>query len=838
MVEGAAENHYCGTFPVASVGYKTLTYAPTFTPGFATASGVITVRSAEPLNLIAQCVRPNGMIALVVGTKTNLFRFFPNDGDPYVEDDYWADDYVDDTTAGWLVIGSGYSPLGRRWEAEDSNGYLVLNNGVDLMCTYRVEEFAVVPVYELRESGFASVGTIATYNMILNGGDTREFKTEDFLPWMLPTGTDLFPGVTASQTGTTVTFTSAVAAAGDVGKFIEYSDGVSTEITGFTDAQTVTVADSLTKDMLAFKLKTQGGQTGAYSSITDGGKLASLVGSTMVVTLSAAPATAGVLGDVFRFANGFESIITAVNSTIEYVLTLADDPGENFSAQVFWISNDAAHGVVSGVDLFTEDMVGQTLYFENGETRVITEFGDAQNVVVDGDGAVTATFVSVDNPAAYGRVEDDAKVNRIHWNHIWGEIEQPRRWASAIPCEVTVGSREVVMDYPALSLEAGQEIIILGAGVDGANVTATILSMAGNRFLTIDQDVATTMATELQQVDALGGLTGQQPLQDDGSGILKMMVLQDTLVIYKDTSIFLCNYTGDVNFPFATRRRRIPPNTGLYFRNTLITYEENWHIYAGRTSFYRFNLTDQVPQVLPSVEGCREVFFTDANRAQSDLIYAADNALTKETWFCFPHGADDGCLIMDQLYGTISTSDRRYNALATVTRPTADAVQGESDALCLAALGERLLIYGLANISMETWDGAREIFHVRDQYPFAHQKLTYSTQLDTGLDAFGNADTEKNLLDYVLFLSSWSEDCPVTVTLFGAANPTNEPEELDRLNIDKPTSENQFPTLIRDSYFADRIEVEARGQKVSLSARQYRVLPIGSRSANRSPGDF
>lgn len=852
QVEGVTENNYDGYYSVSETTLLTVSLltssqpaarvfaglgtVPETQPESATGSGDMTIRSAEPINLIVQGVRPNGRIALVVGTRTTLFRYFPNDGDPYVVDGYWVDGYVDDVTAGWLKLGGGYSVDGSRWQSDTINGYLILNNAKDLPVTYRVEEFEVFPIYELREDGIVSVGRIRAFNTVLNCTDIRQFKTDELLPWMLPIGIELHSGITAYQTGTTVTFSTPVATADDVGKFIEYEDGDVVEITAFGDPQTVTVADSMEKENLSFRYRIKGSKAGAYSSLLDGGITATLDSGTMTVTLSSAPTTPGTIGYSLRFANGFESVITAINSPTEYVLTVADDPGEDFTAQVFWITNELAHVVHATLPLFTEDMVGRIIYFENGDTRRIEQFIDDQNVVADGDTAVSGEFISVENPDAYGRVDNTSLIDRIHWRRIWGELEEPRRFAAAIDCKVTNGSRTVVMDYAAKSIEDGQTIVILGAGVDGGNVTATVLSVAANRFIQIDQDIETTMSTQLAQSDSIGGLTGFEDLEDDGSGILNMMPLQDTLVIYKETAIFLSNYTGEPGTPFSTRRRLIPPNTGLYFSNTLITFERNWHIYAGRNSFYRFNLTDQVPQIMPAIEGCRSIFFDGASRADKESIFAADNALTKETWFVFP-GGEEAALILDQRFGLVTTTDRRYGAMAIVTKPTADAVQSESDILCLASIGERLLIYGLANADLALF-GGREIFYVRDQYPFAHQQLTYTAVLESGMDPLGDPDSEKDIIDFIPYLGSWSDDCPLKVELLGAWNPKQTPEVKDVRMIDQPVTDSLFSTFFRTNYVSDRITVEARGQKLTLALRQYRSNTIGSRSITRSPGKF
>lgn len=834
-VSGASEDGFNGQYAVTAVTHNTLTYTPPVTPPVGSASGILSARSIEPISLVCECRRPNGRVAFVCGTKTNLFRFYANDGDPYVETDYWEDGYTDDVLAGWEVIGRGYSVNGNRWQHENLNGFLILSNGVDLPLTYRVEDFEVTPIYELREAGVASLGSITTYAGMLIGGDVRQIKAERLEGIMTPDGITLSDGILLSQSATTVAADGAIFTSDDVGRFIEYADGDEAEITGFTSDTVVTVGTSYTKDAVGFKIRTKGSQAGSYFSLTDGGKTASMVGATTVVTISAAPSTAGVIGDTVRFANGFESVITAVNSTTEYVLTVADNPGVNFTSQAFWIVKANDNRVTVDVDLFTEEMVGRTILFSNGYSRTITGYVSATVAEVDSDYNIPEAYVSVENPRNYGRV-DDADVDRIQWRLFTGEQEEPNRVAATIPCTTTAGSRSVILAYPVKSLDEGDEVIVTGAGLNGSNLLSTITTIAGGQFVTLSDPAELSVTTELQRSDTVGGTTGFFDLQDDGSGIVAVKPLQDALVIYKDTAIFIATYTGDAGNPLSIRRVLIPPNTGLYYRDTLITVEGNRHVYAGRRSFYQFDLTNQVPAVLGIAEGCRSVFFDGSDRSQSNQIFAADNAITKSTWFCFPTG-DDKALIFDQLYGTPSTTETYYGAAGTVINPTSDAVAGTSDNLFVMAVGERLVIYGLALFDRAIW-GGREYFWRRNQYPYAADRLNYDCILQSGLEAFGSVDTEKDLLDYVLLLASSSQDTAVDVELLSATNPTTSPDVADTLVIDQPEEYNQFRTLIRNNLLADKITVRANGEKLAISGRQYRVRGINSRGVLRAPGDF
>ena len=120
---------------------------------------------AELLVRLAELVRPNGERIIVGASRTVIKKF-------------------NTTTFAWDTIGSGYSASGLRWQTVAINGYLVLNNTIDLPVYYRVEDAAVTVMQELREVGIARVGRIAEYNGFLFLGDITEIKAVQLDKWM------------------------------------------------------------------------------------------------------------------------------------------------------------------------------------------------------------------------------------------------------------------------------------------------------------------------------------------------------------------------------------------------------------------------------------------------------------------------------------------------------------------------------------------------------------------------------------------------------------------------------------------------------------------------------
>lgn len=120
---------------------------------------------SETVRKLAELVRPNGERVEIGASLTKIKKF-------------------DTVTGLWTTIGSGYSTSGLRWQTVTMNGYLVLNNGVDLPVTYRVEDSTVTPIYELREVGVASAKRITEYNGFLWLGNVLEIKADQLNAWM------------------------------------------------------------------------------------------------------------------------------------------------------------------------------------------------------------------------------------------------------------------------------------------------------------------------------------------------------------------------------------------------------------------------------------------------------------------------------------------------------------------------------------------------------------------------------------------------------------------------------------------------------------------------------
>lgn len=592
--------------------------------------------TTEPITLIHECRQPNGNLAIVCGTPTTLYRYFAlTDGSYYQGDGtpseyYLGSNYYNDSPGEWIVIGSGFSPSAQRWEAEDLNGYAIFNNGVDLPVTYQVQDFQAFPIYELREAGIASVGNISVSNDLLLCGNILQLGdlSENTVP--LSSGQ-----ITATLLAGVVTASDSFFGPSSVGQILQFLQGTSSIITAYTSPTVVTVAD--TTDTIStgqtFTVQSPApptALTNLLSNISSGGIEAYQIGATVpsatagmtggMVTASAPSFNAGQVGDTIIFGNGIATNITAfIDASDVTVMDTTDTiaPGTTF---IILDAGNADFIVTSSLPIFSAANIGGEITWPGGVTRTVTSFIDSQHVVVDSYLAVASSPFTMTNPAAYGPYSDPNNTARIQYRLLNGIPGEPRRWASSGVGSISAGSNIFTLNYQMKSLQeiVGQQIIILGAGVDGGNLTATLTSIdSGSQVLSLDTIASTTVVDALVQAfDAVGSLVSFTDLQDDGSAIVAMSDMLGYLIVYKDTAIFIGQYIGATGNVFNfSANNEYRGEKGLYYRNTLIKVNSggtDFHLYAGRNSFYRFDMITQEPNEVKLAENCKNLFFQNA----------------------------------------------------------------------------------------------------------------------------------------------------------------------------------------------------------------------------------
>ena len=571
--------------------------------------------SSSEINLIHMVRRPNGEVAIIVGTKTHLYRYQKSDDISYVPSDYIEAGYFDTTPDSWITIGSGFSTNGNRWQAVDLNGYTIFNNGVDLPVSYRVEQETVTPLYELRENGISSIGSMTVYSGILMLGDIEQI--DDLKAWM------------------------------------------------------------------------QGG---------------------------------------------------------------------------------SPYGVVT------------------------------------------------------------ANTTRFHNRLIWSQIKEPLKFAATTKGAINADSQTVTLDYAVSSIQVGDQITITGAGTNGGNLTANVASIKNNTLF-IDEAASTTVSdSPVMQTAEIGSIIGFEDLMGDGSGIIGLAPLQNMIVIYKDTSIFVGQYTGNTNIPFKFRVITIPSTQALYYKHTLIPVK-NSHVYAGRDSFYSFDLTSGGPKELSQLAAVKNVFFDQNEIGSTNDVFAADNVLTNEIWFCFTSLSDDSAICYDYRNNTASTSAGSFSAAASIKKPPAT----NQDWFIMGTAQGAIFRYGLSNEDESEWSNKKAIYYRRTN-SYSTSEVAYSSKLKGGLANLGDAYNEKDFRGYLVQLASQQEENAVlTIKIYGYANAYGSATTLvNGFQITTPATRNLVPCFFRSHLFQDEITA-TEYKNVRLAARTFDVSMVSSSSEIRQP---
>jgi hypothetical protein len=303
----------------------------------------------------------------------------------------------------------------------------------------------------------------------------------------------------------------------------------------------------------------------------------------------------------------------------------------------------------------------------------------------------------------YGLVPSPAtNTSRTQYRLIWSNVGDPLDWGATVLGTGVAGGTAVTLAWPMASFHAGLEIILIGAGTSGGNLTTNIVTIAGTA-MTVSTPLATSINNEPIGMSTItGSIVGYYDIQDDGSAILAMMPLQNRLVVYRPFSIFLGVYTGDPEAPFQFDRT-YQGERGMKFPYTLINIRGQVHMYAGATMFHTYRLGSLEPDIDATMIKCADEEFFSRNFLGSDLgsIYVSDNGITSEAMFVIP---DSGgvrrtlCYNYDDSTASIISGDWDFRSSVTVRRPTAGNIPDNTESWFIMGTASGLIFaYGLTS---------------------------------------------------------------------------------------------------------------------------------------------
>ena len=355
---------------------------------------------------------------------------------------------------------------------------------------------------------------------------------------------------------------------------------------------------------------------------------------------------------------------------------------------------------------------------------------------------------------------------------------------------------------------------------------------AATNYVKLDEFATySTVDTEVAKSGAFSGTAGFDDLQDDGSAVLKMVKLQNVLVIYKETSIFIAEYTGDTLSPFRFNFVKIPASKALKYRHTVANVEGMAHIYAGDSAFYTFDLASRKPKELPDFKNADALFFDNATSANTENIYAADNQITKEIWFVTNGSSSDKALCFDYLFNTLSTTSASITAASTIQKPGT-----EEDWFVMGTSGGVVLVYGLTHEGFGRWTG-KTYFYRRGNKEYSATEENYASVMESGAEDFGDGFNEKDLRSYVLHLAHASDSPATTLDISGYHNvgdivSGDTDNVLETRVFDDPDTKNLLPLYYKQHYFQDKITISTGNAQVA--GKTYEVAGVDSRSFVRT----
>lgn len=469
---------------------------------------------------------------------------------------------------------------------------------------------------------------------------------------------------------------------------------------------------------------------------------------------------------------------------------------------------------------FTAEDVGKTVTWDGGQQALITQVSTSTTAVTNNTQAVPVGPARI--AILYGTVSDTTLYSRVQYKIVFSNVGDAEDFGSGTVVNVADGSTTISLSNAMFSINEGDLITIPGAGADGAAFESIVLSTNGNhdQLVIADPTITTVEGVELQRSDRIDSLSQAVELQDNGSPIIRMMELQGRLVVLKDNSFFVGQFTGSAGNIIQFQKVYGGPNC-IGWKWMLTKMNNAYLLYASPNGFYTFELSSLTPQLHPKLFLCQGSFFNVAQSLdQVDEFWMIDNDITNEVWIMFPNAGTDQGIMYDHRYNTCSTITQAYTSGGMIYKPVQGAQLGVGDDWFIMGTEDgRVLQYGLTDLLGIP-------FYTRDGE-------TYTSDMLSGLLSVQDQFNESDLRNYVVYFGGTS-GTPVTITLYGGRNANEARGVLFTRTISSPTYKTLIPTYFRQNYYQDRIVVEDSSSNCKIVRRVYEFLPIDSRSTIRN----
>ena len=784
------------------------------------------IENGQPITLVHDAIFPNGQIFTILGTPTDIFVYVALDGFTVYEIGPFIIE-IDNLANALKIKGN--------WAAEFPEG----------------KEIRILrSVYN---NGKYTIGTGgATYT----GGTTDEttIPIDEPIPFAVPDGVIVAP-----------VYGNAITAVDTLGDRFSI-DGDHTG--AFLDTNTFYVI----------------GSTGNDQKYTVSGGASFAGGKTVIPVLDEIPGGA---------VDGF--ILPVYDITPSWLKIAADlEPGHRW--EVFNMNNLVVFN--NGVELpFTwERGASQVVPIHElrdqgvGAVETITEYNGMLLCadILEIPESDLVDFMNGSDP--YGHFDNELAGNRIRYKILYSPIGQPRRWGALVLGTMAATSNTIDLQFVPADWKAGTGLTVSGAGTLGGNLEATITSIVGNTVTLSAPSVgAVTDAAVVQTSDReLSPFPGSSyELQGDNTGIVRMMTMKTTLVVYKDKSILIGRFNGDpedpIDFSPVYEGDNVP-----FWRWTLAQLSDQEHIYCSKDNFYKFSLATLVPQLVEKPALCRDLFFNNENVTleNAELIYASNNEMTDEIWFHFPGDA----LAYDYKYDTCAIVGREYTGAKTIMRPReATSLRSEERWYVGGRADGTALLYALVNLvqpatgntykqygvggkytnfvglyqngntvysdgeffidkdvgSTIVWDdglikakiikfidGFSVEVDVWQEVPpgkaYVWEKL-YNAKLESGWNHLGSVAGDKDLESYSIDLGEDSGDPDTQVQLYANNRAKGDGELIVDEILDEICEYSMIPLLLRDRFFKESITLTDQIEPLIFVSRNFNAKLVDNR---------
>lgn len=404
----------------------------------------------------------------------------------------------------------------------------------------------------------------------------------------------------------------------------------------------------------------------------------------------------------------------------------------------------------------------------------------------------------IDATAPYG-VAPTAIRQYIPDEQIWSDIGAPKNFAPLVEVVMSAASATLFLPFLPHNWVAGQtRLAVIGGGdgggtlggqslyPDGVLITAIGAFSPANMGVSVTIEVTTdTVITYPVQVSVtrwtdVSTLVGKQRL-GNGAKIISMFTLNGQQIISHDRGFFINRYTGNIDAPFILRDKytgeSVPMNG-----DCITAYNTQFVVYPTiNRAFYQFDgISDPAEQ--GALYNACDYFF--AGLADTDRIWAFNNPLTQELWFCRPGYALIYCY--NRQAEGCSELDTQIDAACFCKKP------GGSQKWLALGISKQVMVYGLMNGVPTTWkrNGASAV-----------------PQITSGLVHMGDQAREKMLHSYTPLHSSPSPDAQISVQLratYNANAPLTDllvPAEV----LPDPEGQNFVATFFQATYFQDEL---------------------------------